>query len=356
MPKLAIQLLFMPCMMLVLAACTPAPDKIWQRSQSDTRTYIADIADDASFSVTSSDGETLIMWHRDEARPRFEMRQENQQTHPLIAVDISADNAYIAAANAFNFALWDTETGELNGYWRIQQDADNLPDQQTEITTIAVSKRGDVIALGLNSGKVIIFNPRSGRRLEMLAHSDYITSLAIAPNGKYLLSGSYDGTALLWNTDTAAFVHQVTETQPIMQVALDVNGKWFFTADRSNQAKVWAVANGERQSELGFNDRKRIFSTARFSPDGRFLITGTPSRIIEIWDVETGDRLKRIKVSVSHKQQPTSATVLAAATDPSQQTLWSENSAGIAELWQLNGIMQTATQENAQTSAPNESP
>ncbi|RUO63833.1 hypothetical protein CWI77_08915 [Pseudidiomarina planktonica] len=339
MPKKNLKALFISCCCLLITACAPAPEKIWQRSADGNRSYVADIANDASFSVTSSDGQELIMWHRDEARPRYRMQQEQSEINQLIAVDISADGQVIAAASKENFALWDTNTGELQGYWRIQQEPNNEPGQRTQITSIVVSKKGDVLAMGLNTGKVIIFNPRSGRRLEMLAHTDYITSLAISPNGKYLLSGSYDGTALLWNTDTAAFLQRVEEAQPIMQVALDANGRWFFTADRSDEASIWSVMTGEQQAKLQFNDRKRIFSSARFSHDGNFLLTGTPSRMIEIWDTESGDRIRRIEVSVPPGQRPTSATVLAVAIDPNQQTLWSENSSGIAELWQLRDVM-----------------
>lgn len=335
MPNKALRLVFLIGGSIFLHACTPAPEKVWQRSYDESRSYVADVADDASFSVVSSDGQELLMWHRDEARPRFRMQQEQAELQQLIGVDISADGQYVAAASSQNFALWQMTDGTLAGYWRIQQEVHPDPDFVTAITNIVVSKQGDVVALGLNSGKVIIFNPRNGRRLEMFGHTEQITALAIAPNGKYLLSASYDGSVFLWNTDTAAIVQQVTHEQPVMQVALDDNGQWFFSADRRNDASIWSVTTGERQARLQFNDRQRIFSTARFSHDGDHLITGTPSRVIELWDVATGDRRYRLRVALNDTQRPSSATVLAVGLDPQQKTLWSENSAGIAELWKL---------------------
>src|SRR5690606_29041908 len=95
-----------------ITACSKAPEKIWQRQYSESQTYVADIADDASFSVVSTDGQNLILWHRNEAEPRFEMQQEQDALQQLRAIDISADNRVALAASQTNFALWDLASGE----------------------------------------------------------------------------------------------------------------------------------------------------------------------------------------------------------------------------------------------------
>src|SRR5690606_33277654 len=161
---------------------------------------------DASFSVVSTDGQNLILWHRNEAEPRFEMQQEQDALQQLRAIDISADNRVALAASQTNFALWDLASGELRGYWRIAQEDVDDPDFETQIDAVAVSRDGGVIALGINTGKVIVMNPNNGRRLEMYVHNASITELAISANGQYILSASDDGILHLWNSDTAEIV------------------------------------------------------------------------------------------------------------------------------------------------------
>lgn len=317
----------------LLIACSPAPDRILQRNYETALIYAAAISDDASFSVVSADGLELLMWHRNEASPRFRLQHSSNEQHSIRAIDISADGEFIGAASARNFSLWRSSNGESVGYWQIPTEADPELQAYTEITSMAVSNGGAVIALGLNTGKVIIFNPFSGRRLEMLVHSDYITSLAIAPNGKYVLSGSLDKQAVLWNTDTAALIHQLSFQRSVMQVAMHPSGQWLFVADNADRAEIYAGQSGTRISRLQFNDRKRSFSSAVFSPDGHYLLTGTPSQTVDIWAVETGERLTRFEVSVGSSGRPNAATVLALGVDPQRQTIWTENSAGISELW-----------------------
>lgn len=316
-----------------LSACSPAPDRIWQRNYDTALTYAAAISDDASFSVISADGLELLMWHRNEANPRFRLQHSNDEQLSIRAIDISADGQFIVAASARNFSLWRSTDGESVGYWQIPAELDPELQAYTEITSIAVSNGGAVLALGLNTGKVIIFNPFNGRRLEMLIHTDYITSLAISPNGKYVFSGSLDKQAVLWNTDTAALVHQLTLPRSVMQVNMHPSGQWLFVADNADRAEIYAGQTGSRISRLQFNDRKRSFSASVFSADGRYLLTGTPSQTVDIWAVDSGERLTRFEVSVGSSGRPNAATVLAIGVDPEQQTIWTENSAGISELW-----------------------
>ena len=104
--------------------------------------------------------------------------------------------------------------------------------------------------------------------------------------------------------------------------------------DSKDLAQIWDIQTGEQISRLQFTARQQIFSAVRFSPDGRYLATGAPSRKLAIWDVQTGQELQQWQVSVKPNSRPASAVVHAVAFLSNNQLI-SESSSGMAEVWEI---------------------
>jgi len=55
------------------------------------------------------------------------------------------------------------------------------------------------------------------------------------------------------------------------------------------------------------------YTSARFSEDGSKLMTGTNSQLVQLWDVKSGEQLKRWRITKKEQWKPSSAAVLAVA-------------------------------------------
>ena len=311
---------------MLLFGCTPAPEQIHKKAHSEAGTYVADIADDGSFSVVATDSNGVLLWPRYATDAKYQWRQDDADVSQIIAVDISADGATVAAASRKAFSLWDVDKGTNIGYWQ---------SSGADINNIAVSNNGSTIVLGLNNGTQIAFNPQSGRRLEFYGHQSSITDLVITPNGRYALSGSTDQTAILWSTESGQPIHQWQHETRLTKVALDSGGRYALTAGSLDKAYIWDVNSGEQVKQLDIIERVRIFSSARFSQSGKFLITGSPSRQITLWRTKTGEELRTWNVELRDSHRPNNAVVLSTWLNESTGMVMSESSAGYGEWWQL---------------------
>ena len=317
--------LYLVALALVVTGCSPAPDKVHQKIHAQQGTYVADIADDGSFSIVSTNENGILLWPRYANDAKFQW-QHDDQTSQIIAVDASFDGSVVATSTRVEFALWDAKSGENLGFWKIGSGG---------IQDIAVSNGGSTIVLAKRDGTQIAFNPSSGRRIEFYGHTERVNVVDISANGFYVLSGSNDASAILWDTRSGQIVHKWEHKNRVTQVALHPNAKYVFTSGSTDNAKIWQLPDGSEYSRLQFIDRQKIFSSARFNQDGSVLITGAPSRRITLWDTQTGKSLKHWNVGLVEERNPNSAVVLAVHFYDNENIVLSESSAGLAEWWQL---------------------
>ncbi|MFQ3265297.1 MAG: WD40 repeat protein, partial [Colwellia sp.] len=80
--------------------------------------------------------------------------------------------------------------------------------------------------------------------------------------------------------------------------------------------------------------RHEVFSTVRFSPDGKTLITGAATRKVSIWDISTGKRLSHWFVTPKEAKRPTGAVVYSIAFGDNNDLL-TISSSGYVESWPI---------------------
>ncbi|NOI16455.1 WD40 repeat domain-containing protein [Vibrio hepatarius] len=281
---------------------------------------------DARFALLYSKEHQLVLWDLYENQKLASLGAQDPQTNTVSHIRISDNGRFAVTATQMNFAVWDLAWTQAEGLWSI---SDGL------IRDIDITSNGEQVLLGLSNGKTIYVNLVTGRRLEFLAHNEKVNSVAISPNGRYALSGGNDYIAYLWDTETGQILQKFEHEQRINRVALQRDGKLAFTSDGGNQARIWNLQTGEMVSELKSFSRQLIFSTARFSDDGKYLVTGTPSSRIMVWDVESGKRVDGFEAEPLKDTRPPRAVVYDAAFD-NQNRVISATSAGIAQAWQVD--------------------
>ncbi len=285
----------------------------------------ADISYDGQLSVVSTLDKGISVWSREQASPIFEWSHQGEDANVVTHVGFSFDKSYVVSADADTFAIWNLNNGEPEGLWRIDE---------SSIRDIAISNQGKAILVGRGNGKVMFFQHQSGRRLEFLGHNEKVNSVALSPNGFYALSGGNDYQAYLWDTRSGQVIHAFNHPGRVTKVALDPKGRFAFTADSQKSANIWDVQTGELISQLRFIERQKIFSDVVFSEDGQFLLTGSPSRRITLWNVASGKIEKEWVVAAKDGPAPQSAVVYAVGFVDNARIM-SESSSGLAEIWPL---------------------
>ncbi|MBT0586200.1 hypothetical protein KIU71_07220 [Alteromonas sp. SM 2104] len=327
----------MTCALLMLSACSPfTSEPIFTQQHAEEGALAADISFDGSLAVVSSVSRGVTVWDLTQRTQKYEWHYQAEEgdsaagtaANLVTHIHISADNSHVVTADRETFTLWDTTTGEPSGFWRIDE---------SHIRDVAVSNNGTAILVGRSNGKIMIFEPESGRRLEFLGHQEKINSIDLSPNGRFALSGSNDYVAYLWNTDSGQIIHTFTHPQRVTKVAIDDQGRFAFTADSTNNANIWNVQTGELISQLDIFVRQQIFTDAVFSEDGRWLLTGSPTRRINLWDVNSGKELAEWRVTPSETTALRTAVVNAVGFYNSTQVV-SESSSGRAEFWEIADV------------------
>jgi WD40 repeat protein len=311
---------------LLLSACQPAentPIKRWQHATEGA--YAANISNDATLSVVSSVHHGISLWDIKTNTLKYNWSQQQDSADNLVLLtDIADNNSHVLTASRDNFALWNAQTGESEGYWQINN---------STIRDIALASNGASLLIGKSSGVILHVTIADGRRLEFLGHQEKINSVDMLPNGRIAISGSNDFVAYVWDTQTGQVIYRFNHPSRVTKVALDPKGRFAFTADSQRSANIWDLTTGKRISQLQYTNRQEVFSSVQFSPDGTILLTGAPSRKVSLWDLASGKRVDSWRVTPKEGTRPAGAVVYSVAFRDNNHII-TESSSGYAELWQ----------------------
>ena len=319
--------IFSVILLTTLTSCSPvtqAPLKRWQQSVEGA--YAGQISSDAKFSVISSIHHGLSVWDLTTNQRLYNWAQEqNSSDNLVLTIDISDNASHVLTANKQNFALWNLQSGKSEGYWQVRE---------SNIRDIAVSNGGNYLLVGKSNGTVVHVSVDTGRRLEFLGHKEKVNTVDMLPNGRVAMSGGNDFTAYVWDTQSGQVVYQFNHSSRVSKVALDAKGRYAFSADSMQGAYIWDLKTGKRISALQGTKRHEVFSSVRFSADGKTLITGAASRKVSVWDIATGKRTAHWFVTPKESKRPTGAVVYSLAFGDNSDIL-TISSSGYVESWPI---------------------
>lgn len=293
--------------------------------QAEGGAHASHISADNSIAVVSTIDNGITVWDVAANNRLYVWRHQDEGNNAVTNIHIAFDHSYVVTSDREAFALWNLAIGEPEGFWRIDE---------SSIRDIAVSNQGRGILVGRSSGKVMFFEPQTGRRLEFLGHQEKINSVDISPNGFYALTGGNDYVAYLWDTRSGQVIHKFDHPSRVTKVVLDDEGRYAFTADSKRDARIWDLVTGKEVSNLRYSARQRIFTTAVFSNDGKYLLTGSPSRRMNRWDVQTGKELNEWRVTPREGSRPATAVVHDVGFFSATEII-STSSSGLLEKWKI---------------------
>ncbi|WP_042012741.1 vegetatible incompatibility protein HET-E-1 [Aeromonas fluvialis] len=316
--------IYLVSLCVMLTGCEQSSQPSQQITLASTGLLTADLASDGKQAIVSSIGQGIVVWDLEQNRQRWRWKQSDSQDDLVFVTRFSEGNSHAVTATTDTFATWRLQDGQSQGYY-------SLPESR--LRDIALSADGRYVLIGREDGKAEWLDTGSGRRLQFLGHTEQVNTVDLSANGRYALTGGNDYSAYLWDSRSGQVVWRFNHGGRVVMARLEPSGRYAFTAD-SRRASIWDLKTGKEVSQLQSDHRFEVYTSARFANDGKWLITGAPSRQLSLWQVSDGTLLQSWRVSPQPKVKPPSAVVYGVALRDNSH-LVSASSSGLAEIWTI---------------------
>jgi WD40 repeat protein len=175
--------------------------------------------------------------------------------------------------------LLDSTTGEVVA---------DLPPQG-QVSALAASADGRVLASGMASGNVYLSDFATGRRFAFLyGHSDSVRAISFSADGLRVVTGSQDGSVRLWDAATGDGIRTLRGHEGVVEKALfSADRRRIITAATDGTIRIWDADHGQELCTLpGQRERPRVIA---LSPDGTRLVAAGSDAGARIWGLSNAE-------------------------------------------------------------------
>ena len=243
----------------------------------------------------------------------------------------SPNGRHLAAAGSAGIWIYDMA---------IHHEVALLTESTGRISGVAFSPDGSSIVSGYDSGDILVWDVKTGKRKQTLpTEQEWVSSVAFSPDGKIIASGGAcmeglcPGITLL-DSQTGEQLKSFGGGDTTLSVCFSPDGKTLASSgdEWDSNIRLWEVQTGELLKTLkkrtAFEDFEgRDVNSAVFSPDGNMIASGSGNGTIRLWNAHTSEFIKYLE---GHTKSVNSVVF-----GPNGNTLMSTGEDGVC-LWDVN--------------------
>lgn len=290
-------------LVLALAGCDSASKPHSSLEVAARSVETGAFSSDGAWAVIGSAYHGGSLWALDSGERRYDWNHKADDYTLMTSASFSPDGEFVLTADARTLVLWNRATGAAEQYW----------SSPSDIRAARLGPDGERALLGLADHRASLYNVSRGGILRNLHHSDRVNSVDISADGRWGLSGSEAGTVTLWDLGSGDPVSHQQHQSGVRLVSLSPEGERALSASRYELARIWN-RNGELIWELPLQEerikRGTQITTARFSDDGAYLLTGQPNGLVQLWDIDNRQPLYSWRLPKRKAWHPTAVSVL----------------------------------------------
>ncbi|HUR66522.1 MAG TPA: caspase family protein [Chitinophagaceae bacterium] len=173
------------------------------------------------------------------------------------------------------------------------------------ISTARFNSSGDKIVIAGRETPSRIIDLANCRNIISIYTPEGTASASFSPDGSSILTYGYDSTMRLWSIQTGKELKSyVGEQRDISYGEFHPDGKMILSFEPhiinygNHTARVWETASGKPLFSLQEKYGPDMFSAARYSPDGNYIITSS-GKNVKFWDARTFKQVKVLNTDAS---------------------------------------------------------